>query len=46
LAIAFYYDHRAEIDQRTAEAETFAEAERLQHPSLLQEKLKAMRDYA
>ncbi|MBW4644246.1 MAG: DUF433 domain-containing protein [Goleter apudmare HA4340-LM2] len=45
-AIAFYYDHRAEIDQRTAEAEAFAEAERLRHPSLLQEKLKAMRDDA
>ena len=45
-AIAFYYDHREEIDRRTAEAEAFAEAERLKHPSLLQEKLKAMKDYA
>ena len=43
-AIAFYYDHREEIDRRTAEAEAFAEAERLKHPSLLQEKLKAMKD--
>lgn len=42
-AMAFYYDHREEIDQRTAEAEAFAEAERLKHPSLLQEKLNAMR---
>ncbi|NJL39351.1 MAG: DUF433 domain-containing protein [Leptolyngbyaceae cyanobacterium RM2_2_4] len=45
-AMAFYYDHRAEIDQRTAEAEAYAEAERLKHPSLLQEKLNAMKDYA
>ncbi|NJR52596.1 MAG: DUF433 domain-containing protein [Leptolyngbyaceae cyanobacterium CSU_1_3] len=45
-AMAFYYDHRAEIDQRTAEAEAFAEAERSKHPSLLQEKLDAMKDYA
>ncbi|MGV0026869.1 DUF433 domain-containing protein [Phormidesmis priestleyi] len=45
-AMAFYYDHREEIDRRTAEAEAFAEAERLNHPSLLQEKLNAMRDYA
>jgi uncharacterized protein (DUF433 family) len=45
-AMAFYYDHREEIDQRTADAETFAEAERLKHPSLLQEKLDAIRDYA
>jgi uncharacterized protein (DUF433 family) len=45
-AMAFYYDHREEIDQRTADAEAFAEAERLKHPSLLQEKLDAIRDYA
>ncbi|WP_366838553.1 DUF433 domain-containing protein [Nostoc sp. LPT] len=45
-AIAFYYDHRQDIDRRTAEAEAFAEAERLKHPSLLQEKLNSMRDYA
>lgn len=45
-AIAFYYDHREEIDQRTAEAEAFAEADRLKHPSLLKEKLDAMRNYA
>lgn len=45
-AMAFYYDHRQEIDQRTAQAEAFAEAGRLKQPSLLQEKLKGMRDYA
>ena len=33
-AIAFYYDHREEIERRTAEAE------RLKHPSLLPEKLQ------
>ena len=45
-AMAFYYDHREEIDQRIAEAAAFAEANRLNHPSLLQEKLGSMRDYA
>jgi uncharacterized protein (DUF433 family) len=44
-AIAFYYDNREEIDHRTTEANTFAEAERLKSPSLLQEKCKAMKDY-
>uniref|UniRef100_B8HNA2 DUF433 domain-containing protein n=1 Tax=Cyanothece sp. (strain PCC 7425 / ATCC 29141) TaxID=395961 RepID=B8HNA2_CYAP4 len=44
-AIAFYYDHREEIDQRTAEAEAFSEAERIKHPSLLQEKLNAMKEH-
>ena len=34
-AMAFYYDHREEIDRRTAEAEAFAKADRLNHPSLL-----------
>lgn len=45
-AMAFYYDHREEIDQRITEAAAFAEAERLKHPSLLQEKLDSIRDYA
>jgi uncharacterized protein (DUF433 family) len=45
-AMAFYYDHQEEIDQRTTAAEAFAEAERLKQPSLLQEKMKGMRDYA
>jgi uncharacterized protein (DUF433 family) len=45
-AMAFYFEHRPEIDQRTAEAEAFAEAERAKQPSLLQEKLSAARDYA
>nr|WP_225938819.1 DUF433 domain-containing protein [Kovacikia minuta] len=45
-AMAFYYDHREEIDQRTAEGEAFAEAERSKQPSLLRAKIDAMRDYA
>lgn len=45
-AMAFYYDHKEEIDQRTAEAEAFAEIERSKAPSLLKKKLDAMRDYA
>jgi uncharacterized protein (DUF433 family) len=38
-AMAYYYDHRAEIDQRIAEDIAFAEAFRRNNPSLLQEKL-------
>jgi uncharacterized protein (DUF433 family) len=45
-AMAFYYDHRAEIDQRIAQADAFAEAERLNHPSLLQQKLTDLKNYA
>ena len=45
-AMAFYYDHREEIDQRTAEAVAFVEADRLNHPSLLKKKLDSMRDFA
>jgi uncharacterized protein (DUF433 family) len=43
-AIAFYYDNRDEIDQRTAEAAAFADAFMRNNPSRLQEKLKALRD--
>lgn len=45
-AMAFYYDNRQEIDQRIAETEAFVELERLKTPSLLKEKLDAMRNYA
>jgi uncharacterized protein (DUF433 family) len=45
-AMAFYYDNRQEIDQRIAEAEAFVEADRLKTPSLLKEKMDAMKDYA
>ena len=41
-AMAYYYDHRDEIDQSIAEDEAFAEAFRRNNPSLLQEKLKAL----
>ena len=46
VAMAFYYEHRQEIDQQIANAEAYAEAERLNSPSLLQEKLNAMKKYA
>jgi len=42
-ALAYYYDHRAEVDQRTAEDEAFAEAVKKEYPSLLQEKLNLLR---
>ncbi|MDZ4873194.1 MAG: hypothetical protein CLLPBCKN_002590 [Chroococcidiopsis cubana SAG 39.79] len=43
--MAFYYDHREEIDLRIAEAEAIAKAERRKNPSLLQAKLDAARNY-
>ena len=46
IAMAFYYEHRQEIDQQIADAEAYAEAERLNSHSLLQEKLNAMKKYA
>jgi uncharacterized protein (DUF433 family) len=42
-AMAFYYDHRAEIDRTIEEDLAFAEAFRRNNPSPLQEKLKALR---
>ena len=42
-AMAFYYDHRAEIDSAIEEDLAFAEAFRHNNPSPLQEKLKALR---
>jgi predicted DNA-binding protein YlxM (UPF0122 family) len=45
-AIAFYYDYRQEIDQAIAQAAALALSDRLNHPSLLQSKLDAMRNYA
>jgi uncharacterized protein (DUF433 family) len=45
-AMAFYYDHQAEIDQRTAESTAFAAADRLKQPSLLQAKLADMKNHA
>lgn len=45
-SMAFYYEHRQKIDQRTAAAEAFVESERTKQSSLLQEKLSAARNYA
>ena len=42
-ALAFYFDHRAEIDKRTAEDEAFAEDLEKQNPSLFQERLRKWR---
>lgn len=42
-AMAYYYDHRVEIDHSIEEDEAFAEAFRRNNPSLLQEKLKALK---
>jgi uncharacterized protein (DUF433 family) len=43
-AMAYYYDHRAEIDQSIEEDQAFAEAFRRNNPSPLQEKLKRLGD--
>ena len=42
-AMAYYYDHRAEIDRAIEEDMAFAEAFQRNNPSPLQEKLKALR---
>jgi uncharacterized protein (DUF433 family) len=42
-AMAYYYDHRAEIDCAIEEDLAFAEAFRSNNPSPLQEKLNALR---
>jgi uncharacterized protein (DUF433 family) len=39
-AMAYYFDHRDEIERQIAEDEAFVEALRSQTPSLLREKLK------
>jgi uncharacterized protein (DUF433 family) len=43
-AMAYYYDHRAEIDESVAADEAFAEAFRRNNPSLLKAKLRALQD--
>jgi uncharacterized protein (DUF433 family) len=40
-ALAYYFDHREEIEQSLREDEEFVEALRRQTPSVLQAKLKA-----
>ena len=41
-AMAYYYDHRDEVDQRIEADKAFAEAFRRNNPSPLQEKLRAL----
>lgn len=41
-AMAYYYDHKDEIDQSLDEEESLAEAFRKNNPSLLREKLQAL----
>ena len=41
-AIAYYHDHRAEIDKSIDDDRAFAEAFRKNNPSRLQEKLKSL----
>jgi uncharacterized protein (DUF433 family) len=42
-AMAYYYDHREEIDRSIEDDEAFVEAFKRDNPSLLQEKLKKLR---
>ena len=42
-AIAFYYDHREEIDRQLEAEDAFVEAFRRNNPSKLQAKLKALK---
>lgn len=39
-ALAYYFDHRAELDRNIEESDAFIEALRERTPSILQEKLK------
>lgn len=39
-ALAYYFDHRDDVEQQMAEDDTFVESLRSRAPSLLQEKLK------
>ena len=41
-AMAYYYDHKAEIDERITQDEAYAEAFQRNNPSLLQEKLRTL----
>lgn len=41
-AMAYYYDHRGEVDRRIAEDMAFAEAFQRNNPSPLQEKLREL----
>jgi len=39
-ALAYYYDHKAEIDQQIANDDAYIQAFKRNHPSLLREKLQ------
>ena len=43
-AMAYYYAHKAEIDQRDAEDDAYVEEFKRTHPSRLEARLKAMRE--
>lgn len=43
-AMAYYFDHRDEIDRRTAEENELVEVLKQNHPSRLQEKLRQLRN--
>ncbi len=43
-ALAYYYDHQAEINRKIADDEAYLEAFKRDHPSKLQEKLRALRN--
>jgi uncharacterized protein (DUF433 family) len=45
-ALAYYYDHKEEIDNAMAESEAFAETLRQHTPSLLAQKLYSIGDHA
>ena len=44
-ALAYYFDHREEIDQAIIEGDSFAEEMRKSSPSLLREKLAALAEW-
>jgi hypothetical protein len=41
-ALAYYYDHKADIDQNMAGDEAYVEAFKRQNPSLLKQRLQAL----
>ena len=43
-AMAYYFDHRDEIDRRAAEEDKFVEVLKQNHPSRLQAKLRQLRN--
>lgn len=43
-AMSFYYDNKAAIDESIQASETFADSLRPLYPSLLQEKIKVLKD--